>query len=931
MGNKRNFTRLVLILIFLLPLTSARSTPLAQDSSSQDAAKALLERLTPEERVGQLFLVTFSGPEAGPSSENRIYDLIAKYHIGGVILKASNDNFLAHDQTLPIALSLNRQLQTTDYAASLTKQISPSDGSSFTPAFIPLFIGIAQEGDGSPYDQILSSDMTQLPSQMTIGATWQPELASEIGTVLGKELSSLGFNLLLGPSLDVLESVHPESTGDLGVRTFGGDPFWVAEMGKAFTTGVHQGSNGEMAVISKHFPGYGSSDRLPEDEVATVRKSMNELQQVDLYPFFSVTGNAPSDEATTDGLLVSHIRYQGLQGNIRSTTKPISLDPQALDQLMSLPELKTWQENGGVMVTDDLGGQAIRRFYDSTGQTYIGRYVARDAFLAGNDLLYLGNIISEDDPDLFTSIVKTLDFFTQKYREDAAFAERVDQSVIKILTLKYRIYKNIFSLSQVRPPADVPGLIGKSGQLSFDVIKQSATILSPPETELNVAIPEPPGRNDRIVFITDLRYVRQCTACPLQPQISQNALEMAVIRLYSSQAGGQVLPGNLVSYSFNDLQEMLNVGTGIVEIENDIRQANWVVFLMMDENPDYPDSYALRNFLSQRPDLIQDKRIIVYALNVPYYLDATEVSKLTAYYALYTKIPESVNVAARLLFQEIRPTGYLPVSVDGVGYELSEATAPDRDQTIPLLLDYPDTITPTLTLTPGQSPAYQFKLGDYIPVRTGVILDQNGHQVPDNTVVQFIVTQGNEQIINQIEAQTLGGVARTTFRVDAPGNLTVSAKSPPAETSDALSFDIPAEEGEVIPPTVTSTPTATQTPEPTLTITPTQTPSPTPVPVVYSTTLGHWFLSSLLAICMGLLAFWIGSLLGQIRWRVRGGFLTLIGGLTVFLYLSLGWPGSENLIEKAGGWGIAILTLAGCLIGWGITWIWRFFQQRAAP
>ena len=44
-----------------------------------------------------------------------------------------------------------------------------------------------------------------------------------------------------------------------------------------------------MAVIVKHFPGLGGSDRPIEEEVATIRKSLDELQQVDLAPFFTVT------------------------------------------------------------------------------------------------------------------------------------------------------------------------------------------------------------------------------------------------------------------------------------------------------------------------------------------------------------------------------------------------------------------------------------------------------------------------------------------------------------------------------------------------------------------------------------------------------------------------------------------------------------------
>ena len=133
-----------------------------------------------------------------------------------------------------------------------SQQINPETNETYTPAYIPLFIGISQEGDGYPYDQILSG-MTSLPSQMALGATWSTDLSRQVGNVLGKELSGLGFNLLLGPSLDVLEVPTTDSGGDLGVRTFGGDPFWVGALGQAYIAGVHEGSNGKMVVACEAF------------------------------------------------------------------------------------------------------------------------------------------------------------------------------------------------------------------------------------------------------------------------------------------------------------------------------------------------------------------------------------------------------------------------------------------------------------------------------------------------------------------------------------------------------------------------------------------------------------------------------------------------------------------------------------------------------
>ena len=427
-------TIVTLILLILTPISTGRTASRYQSTTPEERAQALLSTLTPEERVGQLFMVTFNGSNIDEDSE--ISDLIINHHIGGVVLQRENDNFVAPQQTADGVLNLTRQIQTIERSASQTLQVDILSSEEFTPAFIPLFISIAQEGDNYPYDQIISG-LTPLPNQMTEGATWQPTLAQQVGTVLGRELSALGITMLLGPSLDVLNSPNPHTTGDLGVRTFGGDPYWVSQMGRGFVSGVHEGSAGKIAVIGKHFPGHGSSDRLPEEEVATVRKSLEQLKQIELLPFYAVTGNAPSAAATVDGLLASHIRYQGFQGNIRATTRPVSFDPQAFSQLMGLPEFAIWRENGGLIISDNLGSRAFRRFIDPTGEVFNARFIARDAFLTGNDILYLGNdFISTGDPNSYISILRTLAFFSQKYREDPAFAQRVDVSVFRILTLK---------------------------------------------------------------------------------------------------------------------------------------------------------------------------------------------------------------------------------------------------------------------------------------------------------------------------------------------------------------------------------------------------------------------------------------------------------------------------------------------------------------
>jgi len=923
--------RYLLRLVILIPLifatirgSVASALPLQQTSSAQEHALALWETLTPEEKVGQLFLVTFDGADV--DFETQIYDLITNYHIGGVVLQGKSDNFLPAPQTVNGTWQLARALQTAEWSASQSNQIEPETNEEFRPAFIPMIVGISQEGNGPPADKIFN-EITTLPSLMGIGATFETDFAKQVGEVLGSELSALGINLLLGPSLDVLESPIEQGTGDLGVRSFGGDPFWVGEMARAYVTGVHEGSQGNLAVIGKHFPGHGSSDRLPEEEVATVRKSLEQLKQIELPPFFAVTGNAPSEAATVDGLLTSHIRYQGFQGNIRETTRPVSMDRQALDQLINLAPLANWVENGGVMVSENLGSEAFRRFVDPTGFNFQGRFIARDAFLAGNDLLILGDeFISTSDEDQYSSVVSTLNLFSQKYRDDPAFQEQIDDSVLKILTLKYKLNNStIFTLGSTVTPQENLVNVGGSDEISRQVAQEAVTLISPTFTDLAETIPEPPNINDKIVFITDVRSAQQCFDCPEQQILSESGLKNAVLKLYGPLAGGQVVQRNLFSYSFDELLALLNrmPEFDYTVLESDLQAAHWIVFSLADVSSENPASTALSRFLAERPDLFRQKKLVVNAFDAPYYLDATEISKLSAYYGLYSKIPQFVDTAARILFGEIpAPSGDLPVTVSGINYDLISAMSPDPEQIIELFMDIPEANLGTPV--PTQMP--QLTIGDLIPVRTGVIQDHNSHPVPDGTIVEFSLSDGLNELAFQRES-TQDGIARTTFLVEESGTIVIHARSDPAIESNFLQFDIPPEGVPTIEFVITQFPTETATAEPgaTETIIPVITPSPPEPPG--STGVLDWGIATGISIAIGAVIYWFTTTFGHLRWGVRSGLLAIIGGVIAYMYIAMSLPGSEELLSIPGAWGILMVTVFGAALGWGASYGWQKIQE----
>ncbi len=898
-------------------------------SPEKDFASELLASMAPSERVGQLFIVPLNGSTV--NANDQIIELITSYHVSGVLLMRGNDNFADQPDTLSALQTLIDTLQESPYEAALSsdtdEQLFSSDS---TPVYIPLFIASEEPGSANGIPEILDG-MTEIPSQMSIGATWNPALAQEAGEILGRELEALGINMILGPSLDVLE--QPQITGgDIGVQSFGGDPFWVGLMGEEFIRGLHTGSQGGLAVIAKHFPGLGSSDRPIDEEVATVRKTIDQLTQTDLAPFLAVTSTKPGESpTTTDGLLVGHIRYQGFHGNIRATTRPISLDSQALTALMELSPLSAWREGGGVTVSDSLGSNAIRRFKDPSEQVFQAHLVARDAFLAGNDLLILSDFKANSDPDEYTTIINTLEFFANKYEEDGLFAQQVDDAVLRILRLKTRIYGGSFFYPDVVNHVNIFDETNQDMSLANKVAQAAATLLSPALDEIEDRVEGAPRIGERIVFFSDVRHVSQCSTCDSLDVIHLTALEDSVIRLFGPSAAGQVGSWNLRSYSMADLSNYLGETPTEVpvvplisteEIDEAVRLSDWLIFSVLDSRSTEYGANALKLLLDLRPDLASSKKLIVFGHDTPNILDATDVSKIDVYHALYDSASPFIDVAAKLLFQEVSAPGASPVSVASIGYDLIEATSPNADQIIQLIIESGGEGT--------DEPPAGYSVGDIIKIETAVIIDNNRNPVPDNTPVDFIVTQQSEGVsAATINAFTVDGIARAEVALERTGLLSITAQSGKAQVSEILQFnvdvDVPAQ-ATLISPTLS--PTLTVEPAPV-----TNDPTPTTGPQSGDGS-GETPAENQLG--------FIGLVFGALGLAVVGGagyatvtrqnipeqirlrciLVPVVGGLVGYNYLALGFPGAPSLLSAMGpfsGFIVAIITGASAFV---FTQIW---------
>jgi beta-N-acetylhexosaminidase len=178
---------IILLVVLRLLLPPAYSTAQTTD----DRIERILAAMSVEQRMGQLFMVDFTGSEVKPDSP--IVRLIRDYHVGAVYLTWLNGNVTNEPDTPTQVARLSNSLQ--QLACDDTRLADVAD-------CVPLFVAMDHEGDGYPRTHLRQS-VTQIPSAMAIGATWSQDDAQAAGEVVGRELSAVGVNLLLGPVVDV--------------------------------------------------------------------------------------------------------------------------------------------------------------------------------------------------------------------------------------------------------------------------------------------------------------------------------------------------------------------------------------------------------------------------------------------------------------------------------------------------------------------------------------------------------------------------------------------------------------------------------------------------------------------------------------------------------------------------------------------------------
>lgn len=367
----------ILVVIQSSPVAAHAQSP-APDPISRRVS-ALMSTMTVEHKVGQLFLVAFSGSRLSPALKR----MIAEYHVGGIVLFESAGNLINTAQTV-------RLINDAQSAAI-------ANG-----ARIPLLVAVDEEGGRVSR---LPPSATWFPAQMALGAIGSPQAARDVARITAAELKALGINMNLAPVLDVNDN---PANPVIGTRSFGSSPQVVAELGAAMI-GEYKAQG--ILATAKHFPGHGSTDLDSHRDLPVVLRSRDKLEETELPPFQAAV------RAGADAVMTAHVVFPALD-----PYSPATLSRRVLHDVLR-------RELGfdGLIVSDSLLMRAL------TGQARLNEVTVR-AFAAGVDVLAIGADAGYTRLDRRTTYQAVLD----AVKADPALQVRLDESVRRILTAKAR-------------------------------------------------------------------------------------------------------------------------------------------------------------------------------------------------------------------------------------------------------------------------------------------------------------------------------------------------------------------------------------------------------------------------------------------------------------------------------------------------------------
>lgn len=361
-------------------------TDISDDTSSEETvpkelpeevnpAEQLLDEMTLEERIYQMFIVTqeqLTGVATVTQSGETTKNAIEAKPVGGIIYFSKN--LVSREQCITMIENIQSYSKTG------------------------LFISVDEEGGTvARVAKNASMETTSFPSMQVIGDTGETSNAYEVGYTIGKEIAELGFNLDFAPVADVYS--NPENTV-IGSRAFGSD----AERAASMVTACVQGfQDSEMLCTLKHFPGHGDTSQDSHYGEAEVTKTLEELYACELIPFQA------GIDAGAQFVMVGHLTApQIIDENV-----PATLSYEIVTGLLR-------EEMGfqGIIITDSMAMQAITEQY-SSGEAAV------KAIQAGVDIILMPYSL----PDAVNGILSAVE-------RGIITEERINESVLRILELK---------------------------------------------------------------------------------------------------------------------------------------------------------------------------------------------------------------------------------------------------------------------------------------------------------------------------------------------------------------------------------------------------------------------------------------------------------------------------------------------------------------
>lgn len=376
--NFKFFCKIISIIICVLTLSLSLTTVSFAKSTAKKKSKAeiTLSKISLEDKVGQLFIVTPEQLDTKHSNiksiNNTIKSSIKKYRVGGIIMFAGNIG------TPSGITKFNKELQ----KATKTK----------------MFISVDEEGGSvARIANNKKFKVKKFSNMQTIGKTKKTSNAENVGKTIGSYLKKYGFNLDFAPVADI--NTNPKNIV-IGKRAFGSSPTLVANMVNAEIKGFHKS---KMMTCVKHFPGHGDTTGDTHKGYVAVNKTWSQMKKCELIPF------QKAFKSPTDMVMVAHI-----------TAKKVTKDglPASLSKEMITNKLRKELKYNGVVITDAMQMGAIAKKYK-------GGDAAVKAIKAGVDIILMPNGLSQS----YNAVLKAV-------KSGKISKKELDTHVLRILKLK---------------------------------------------------------------------------------------------------------------------------------------------------------------------------------------------------------------------------------------------------------------------------------------------------------------------------------------------------------------------------------------------------------------------------------------------------------------------------------------------------------------